>query len=164
MDANGRSTIFALTILLAVFLQVIFVWADNRQSPNEVAVSFAEAYFKLDESMGRFLCSEWKNADEGDIVEAYVYRAVNEVNRQGFDRSWAKSTLYGIETHTLERNPDGARIRLTAMRRKSINPVFAAVAKLFDLGEESRVDEIVELTREDGGWKVCSPVFELTRT
>lgn len=164
MEKNSRSTAIALTILLAVFLQVLFAWADGQQTPNRVAVSFAKAYFQLDASMSRYLCSELKSSEDIDIVEEFIHQSVNEVYQQGFDASWGKSMLFDIETHTLSQDPDSARVRLTAKRRKSINPVFTVVAKLFHLGETSTVEETIELTKEDGKWKVCNPVFRLTQT
>ncbi|MCG6892370.1 MAG: hypothetical protein LJE65_02090 [Desulfobacteraceae bacterium] len=164
MEQNSRSTALALTILLAVFLQVLFVWLDGRETPNRVAVSFAKAYFKLDASMSRFLCSDLESADDVDVVDNYIHRTVNEAQQQGFDASWAKCMLYDIETHTLSQDPDSASIRLTAKRRKSINPVFTVVAKLFHIGETHTVDETIELTKEDGSWKVCSPAFQLIRS
>ena len=164
MDQNSRSTAIALTILLGLFLQVLFAWADSRESPNQVAVSFAKAYFKLNPSMSEFLCSDMLTADEVDIVEQHIHQAIQEVNLQGFGASWGKSMLYEVETHTISRDADSATIRLTAQRRKSIQPVFAVVAKLFNLGETHTVDETIELTKEEGRWKICAPVFGLTQT
>jgi hypothetical protein len=73
----------------------------------------------------------------------------------------AKSSLYHVKTHTVQKSDQEAEVELTAYRKTAINPVFYFTAKLFDLGKTTPVKETIKMMKEDGRWKVCSPVFDL---
>jgi hypothetical protein len=73
----------------------------------------------------------------------------------------AKSALYHVKTDTVQKNDTEAEVHLTAFRRTAINSVFLFTAKLFDLGSPYPVEETIRMMKEDGRWKVCSPVFDL---
>jgi len=72
-----------------------------------------------------------------------------------------KHKLYDIETETLSKKDNEAQVRITGKIRRSINPVYTIVAKLFDIGETHEVDEIINVIKEDGKWKVCGSLFSL---
>ena len=55
-----------------------------------------------------------------------------------------------------------AQIQITGERRRSPNPVFGAVAKIFCLGDTHQVEETLTVVKEDDGWKVCGQPFSLT--
>ena len=48
---DSNSTAWALMLLLAIFLQVAFVFADATDTPARAAVDFSKAYFRLDPAM-----------------------------------------------------------------------------------------------------------------
>jgi hypothetical protein len=145
----------ALTILLGIILQVIFVFADCKNTPNRVAVEFAKAYFKLDPSMSELICEDQKIVDDVDVVDQYINLAAKEAKNQGFNINFLKSKLYHIETHTRFIGDNEAQVELTGKRRVSINPVYTYVARIFCIGETHEVDETIKLVKEDGKWKVC---------
>lgn len=162
MDTGNNSTALTLTLLLGILLQVLFVFADSAESPNKTAVAFSKAYFKLDPAMGTYLCSDLAEADEADVVGQFLQRATREAQQRGFALHYLKSNLYHITTQTLSKSQDKATIRIVCKRRKSINPVFAIVAKIFFIGNTYSVDEVIELVKEKGKWKVCGAPYALT--
>lgn len=162
MEKINNSTAITLTLLLGIFLQVLFVFADTVNTPDKTVVAFSKAYFKLDPSMAQYLCNDLVEGEEGDIVDRFLQNAVLEANGRGFQTGYLKSYLFEVVTQTLTRSEDSARIRITCKRKKSINPVYAIVAKIFFLGNTYAVDEIVDLVKEDGKWKVCGKPFSLT--
>ncbi len=145
----------ALTILLGIILQVIFVYADCQNKPNRVAVAFAKAYFMFDPSLSEFICEEQKFVDDVDVAERYINLAEKEAKAQGFSINFLKNKLYHIETHTRFIGDNEAQVELAGKRRVSINPVYTYVARIFFIGETHEVDETIELVKEDGKWKVC---------
>ena len=62
-----------LVVLLAVFLQVLFVFADIQDTPNKAATEFAKAYFRYNEAiMSDRLCEERRIVDDVNVVKKYV--------------------------------------------------------------------------------------------
>ncbi len=149
----------ALTILLGIILQVIFVFADCKNTPNRVAAEFAKAYFKLDPSMSEFICEEQKFIDDVDVADRYIDLAEKEAKAQGFSINFLKNKLYHIETHTRFIGDNEASVELTGKRRVSINPIYTYVARIFFIGEIHEVDKTINLIKEDGKWKVCGNLF-----
>ena len=70
-----------------------------------------------------------------------------------------RQTIYHVKTETLSQDDEAATIRLHGLRRTCIHPVFAYVAKLFRIGQTHAFEETLELTKEDGRWKVCGAPF-----
>lgn len=157
MAKGIRLTVIGGTILLAVFLQILFVFADQNAPPGRVAREFSKAFYALDPAMETMLCQRLQ-ADSA-LVKGFLYHKSVEARERGFGPSFLKSQLYHVQTQTLAKDQETAQVRLTAERKTAINPVFAYVAKLFFLGETYEVEQVLTLTREDGKWKVCSDVF-----
>ena len=162
MDNGNNSTMLALTLLLGIFLQVLFVFADNVNTPGKTAAEFSKAYFKLDPSMSKYLCSELTEGENGDAVERYLETAAMEAKNRGFKTSYVKSYIYEITTNTISKDTANAQVKIHFKRRKSINPVFAIIAKLFFIGGTYTVDEVIDMVKEDGKWKICNKPFSLT--
>lgn len=162
MKENNWSTPIVLVVLAGIVLQVLFIFAAGQSAPHRAAKAFAQAYFKLDPAMARYLCADLKGDEERNPVEEYRYRRFHEARQQGLPPSFMKAALYELETET-EIAPDGeqATVHVTAHRRTAINPIYAWVAKLFHIGDSHPVDERIELVREDGAWKVCGNPFGL---
>ena len=53
--------------LLAFFLQIIFVFADTRDTPGKAAVEFARMYYQLDPAMSTRLCDELALDEENNV-------------------------------------------------------------------------------------------------
>jgi hypothetical protein len=161
MNDTQKSTFLALAVLLAMFLQVVLVFADQADSPGKVAARFAKAYYRLDPSMKSLLCSEVKADEETDIVDELLYTAAEEARARGFDPSYMRSKLLHVETHTTYTDEDTAVVRVTGARKRLIHPAFTWVARIFFLGETYTLDKTFQVVREDGRWKVCETELSL---
>ena len=161
MQQNNKSTAWALTLLLALLLQVAFVFADAKDTPTRAAIEVSKAYFKLDPAMAERICEERRIVEDIDVVESYLYRMQQEAEARGFDLGMMKKGLYHIETDVLVRTDQEAKVHVSGVLRTRINPVYAWVAGLFHLGNTAHVEETIDLVKEDGKWKVCGRLFEL---
>ena len=73
-----------------------------------------------------------------------------------------KSKLYSVHTDIIAKSETEAQVRITAVRKRNINPVYTIVGKLFFIGKTYEVDEIINVIKEDGQWKICGQAFALT--
>jgi hypothetical protein len=162
MADKKRGGRFALVVLLAIALQALLVFADNDQSPEKAALQFLKAYYKLDKSMGSFLCNRVQQEEEIDPVEQYLDQQNKEAAERGFDLSYMRSHLIKAETHTVFSDENSAQVRITGERKRFIHPLFTWVGILFRLGETYRVDETISLVKESGKWKICSEDFSFS--
>ena len=160
----GSKSIFpkiAFVIVAAFILQIVLVMADHHDSPGKAAVEFSKAYFELNKGMGKLLCSDIAGDGEGEVVDDYLNRVADQARSEGFDVSWMKMALLHIETETQMLDDNVAEVRISCSRRRAVNPVFALVAKIFNLGETYKVEETLTLVKEDDSWKVCGEPFSL---
>ncbi len=162
MAKGSNQSAWILVVILAVFLQVVFVFADCRQTATGTAIDFSKAFFLLDADMERYLCSELTDDEESSVAAAHIQAAVDNATARGFPQSMVREMIYHVRTETLAQEDESATIRLEGLRRTQINPVFAFVAKLFHLGETREFDETLELVKQDGKWKVCGAPFGMT--
>jgi len=162
MEKGNNSSALTLALLLGIFLQVLLAYADTVDTPGQAVVNFSQAYFKLDPSMSKYLCSELTSEEEMDVVSQFINKSSVEAGDRGFDAGYLKSYLFEITTHTLRKSEDHAQVRIHCKRRKSINPVFAIVARFFFIGNTYTVDEVIDMVKENGKWKVCGQPFSLT--
>ncbi|MBE9544611.1 MAG: hypothetical protein IMF02_08975 [Proteobacteria bacterium] len=161
MGSGSKIVVFGTVIIVAFILQIVLIGADRHETPGTVAVDFSKAYFKLDADMADLLCSEMTEDDDVDVVDDYLNRVEVEARAEGFDPSWRKMALAHIELETEMVDENTAEIQITCERRRSINPVFGAVAKIFFLGDTYKVEETLTVVKEDDGWKVCGRPFSL---
>jgi hypothetical protein len=152
MSGKSGSTIFTLTILLGLFLQVVFVFADSVDTPNKAASEFAQAYFGLDPEMETRLCGEIAER-ESNPVTAYLNRVHDDAVQQGYAANYFRSRLKHVETHTIKKDETEAQIRLIGTRKYCLRSFFT--------GETYQVDEVLTLVREGAKWKVCGNPFNL---
>ncbi len=152
---NSSSTAWALMLLLAMFLQVAFVFVDAADTPVRAAVDFSKAYYRLDPAMAKRICQERLTVDDASAVDEHLYRMRQEAEARGFDLPMLKKGLYHVETRVLAQSEEEAQIRISATARTRINPVYAWVASIFDLGETEHIEEDIFLVKEDGKWKAC---------
>ena len=163
MSSGSKILVLATVIIVAFILQIVLIAADRHETPGTVAVAFSKAYFNLDIDMADLICSEMTDED-ADVVDDYLKRIAAEARAEGFDPSWKKMVLAHIELETEMVDENMAEVQITCERRRSINPVFAAVAKIFFLGDTYKVEETLTVVREDDGWKVCGQPFSLTES
>lgn len=150
---------FAIVIIIAFILQVALIIADKHESPAKSAVEFAKAYFKLDQDMAQYLCNELTEAAQEDVVDAYLNRVAEKAGAMGYKTSYMKTALSHIESETEMQDENTAVVRIKAERRRYLNPVFGAIAKIFFLTETYPVDISLALVQENGQWKVCGAPF-----
>ena len=161
MGSNSKFPTIAAVIVAAFILQIFLVTTGHHDSPGKAAVEFSKAYFKLNKTMEKRLCSDLTEDGENDVVSDYIYRVADQAKSEGFDVSWMKMALLHIETETQMVDDNVAEVRINCNRRRAVNPVFAIVAKIFRLGETYKVEETLTLVKEDGLWKVCGEPFAL---
>ena len=161
MGSGGKIVVLAAVVIVAFILQIALIGADRHETPGTVAVDFSKAYFNLDADMADLLCSEMTADEDVDVVDEYIQRVAAEARAEGFGPSWKKMVLAHIELETEMVDENTVTVQITSERRRSINPVFAAAAKIFCLGDTYKVEETLTLIKEDDGWKVCGQPFSL---
>ena len=162
MAKGSDGAMWIVVVILTVCLQVVFVFADTRQSATETAIDFSKAYFLLDSDMGTYLCSDLAGDEDESAVSAYLQSKTDEARDRGFGTGMVRQTIYHVKAATLSQDTEAATIHLKGMRRTCIHPVFAYVAKLFRLGQTHEFEETLELMKEDGRWKVCGAPYGLS--
>lgn len=155
--------VIAGVIIVALILQIVLIGAGagRHETPGAAAAAFSKAYFKLDADMAELLCSEITEDEDADVVGAYLHRVAAEARAEGFAPSWKRMALAHIDLQTEMVDENTANVHISSERRRSINPVFAAVAKIFRLGDTYDVDDTLTVVREDDNWKVCGQPFAL---
>ena len=161
MARGAKLFVFAMVIILAFILQVVLIVVDRQEMPAKTAIEFTKAYFKLDKSMAEHLCNTLSEEAEDDVVNDYLSRVAEEARRMGFELNYMKNTLSHIETATEMQDDSTALVRITADRRRYLNPLFGIIAKIFFLTETHKVDETLTLVKENDRWKVCEAPFSL---
>ncbi len=152
----------AAVVVLGIIIQLILIGADAMSTPTRTVIRFTKAYFNLDHSMSKYLCAEL-SAEEGvDPVAEYINRMADEARAMGFSVNYMKSKLYSIHTDIISKSDSEAQVRITAVRKRNINPIYTIVAKLFFIGETYKVDEILNVVKEEGKWKICGETFVLS--
>jgi len=154
-ENNDKSSALALTLLLGVLLQVVFSLADGKDTPKKVAVAFSKAYFMVDPAMSKRVCDRLLNIDGVKLGDQFIRRQAKEAQLMGFSPNFMKCALFHIETEILSQDENSATVKLTAIRKRNLNPVFTFIGRLFNLGTTYHVDQVLELVRENGRWKVC---------
>ena len=162
MADRNNNAVWILVVILAVCLQVVFVFADCKQTATGTAIDFSKAYFLLDSDMKKYLCSELAGDEDESAAAVYLQDRTDEASARGFGTGMGRQMIYHVKTETLAQDAESATIHLHGLRRTCIHPVFAFVAKLFQLGQAHEFEETLELMKEDGKWKVCGAPFGLS--
>lgn len=150
-----------MVVMFGIFLQIIFMFGEAKDTPNKTAVKFTTAYFTLDKSMSSYLCKTLASSDEENIVEKYIQKTETEAAERGLGPDFMKSRLFNIETETISKSDKEITLKISADRIVAINPLYALVSKLFHLGKIHKVDDTITVIKEDGKWKVCGKPFSL---
>lgn len=162
MAKGSNSAMWIVVVVLAVCLQVAFVFADCKQTATGTALDFSKAYFLLDSDMENYLCSDLAGDGDESAAASYLQSMTDEARDRGFGNGMVRQTIYHVKTETLSQDAETATIHLKGLRRTCIHPVFAYVAKLFQLGQAHEFEETLELMKEDGRWKVCGTPYGLS--
>ena len=161
MKSGSKVMVLVSVVIVAFILQVVLIIADHHDSPGLAAVQFSKAYFKLSPSMAKWLCREIATGEENNVVGDYINRMADEAKANGFKPSWMKMALSHIELETKMIDASTAEVHISCSRRRSMNPVFGIVSKIFFLGESHKVDATLTVVNEDGSWKVCGQPYSL---
>jgi hypothetical protein len=157
MASKYKSAIsIALVILLGIALQVVFVFAEIKDTPNKAAVEFAEAYFQFDPAMKNMLCTKLVDNQEKDYVAIYIHESSMRARDLGYNLSYLKTSLKDIKTSTLSRDENSATIELKAKSRYALRTFFT--------GDKFEVHHKFEMLKENGKWKVCGNPFFIAGT
>ncbi len=162
MATRSNNSAWILVVVLAVCLQVVFVFADVKQTATGTAINFSKAYFLLDADMEKYICNELAGNEDEPVVAAYLQAMTDEANARGFGTGMMKQTIIHVKTETLAQDPESATIHLKGRHRTCIHPIFAYVASLFRLGQTHAFEATLELIKEDGKWKVCGNPYNLS--
>ena len=165
MDQGKSFFTIVSIVLVGVVLQFGLATLEvttREKSPVHTAIAFTKAYYALDADMGDYLCSEYTENEEMDAVDEYLHQVSLDAKAMGFDTGFMRSQLFHVQAEIIERSESEAIIHVTGNRKRNINPVYTIVGKLFILGETYPVDEILNLVKEDGKWKICGKAFSLT--
>jgi len=146
----------ALVILLGIALQVVFVFAETKDTPNKAAVEFAEAYFKFDPAMKYMLCGKLCDDQEQDHVAIYIHESSMRARDLGYNLSYLKTGLKDIMTTTLARDENSAVIEFKAKSKYALRTFFT--------GDRFEVHHKFDMIKEDGKWKVCGNPFLIAGT
>ncbi|MCK5508581.1 MAG: hypothetical protein KAI50_08675 [Desulfobacterales bacterium] len=155
-DSNKSSIIpgAILIIVIAFFLQIMFVSAENKDTPNRAVVKFAKAYFGLDNSMADQLSQESLIVDGVNVVDKYIDSVTAKAKAEGFRPFYTKNFLYHVQTNTVSKDDNSAKIKFTCEIKHPLRSFFTK--------ESSReIHETFDLIKEDGKWKLCGDVFSL---
>lgn len=161
MDSSKNLMVLAGVVIAALVLQVILIFADRNDTPGKAAVDFSKAYFKLDDGMTDYLCSELAGDEETNYVMDYINRVSDEARANGYEPSWMKMALGHIEVEAEMTDENSARVHLNSSRMRAVNPIYGLVSKVFVLGETYEVEETLTVIKEEDGWKVCGQPYNL---
>ena len=155
-ESNKGSLIITtvLVVLIGFVLQVMFVYAQNSDTPNKAASEFTKAYFGLDSSMADRLCQESLIVDGVNVVGKYIDSVTTKAKTEGFRPFFVKNYLYHVQTNTLSKNDSTAKIRLTCEIKHPLRAFFTKESS-------KEINETIDLVKEDGKWKVCGDAFSL---
>lgn len=155
-DSNKGSIITGaiFIIVIAFFLQVLFVYAETNDTPNKAVTEFAKAYFGLDNSMADRLCQESLIVDGVNVVDKYIDSVTTKAKAEGFRPFFVKNFLYHVQTNTVSKDDSKAKIRLTCEIKHPLRAFFTKE-------DNRKVDETFDLIKVDDKWKMCGDVFSL---
>lgn len=155
-ESNKGSLIITTVVVLLIgfVLQLMFVSADTTDTPNKAATEFTKAYFGLDSSMADRLCQDSLIVDSVNVVDKYIDGVATKAKAEGFRPFYVKNFLYHVQTNTISKDENNAKIKLTCEIKHPLRSFFTK--------ESSReIHETFDLIKEDGKWKVCGDVFSL---
>lgn len=159
MDRFRNLIPLVLVVLLGVLVQVVLVAAETKDSPTRAAVAFTQAFYRMSPGVTDYMCSDLQ--EEQDLVDGLFYEAAAEARTQGFSDAYPRMQLFHVQAVVLDQDEAAAQVRLTASMKRAIHPTFAFFLKMWNMGATYQLEEVVELVKEDGRWKVCGHGYAL---
>jgi hypothetical protein len=157
MGQQSRIAVIILVIAF-VFIQGALIAADRQQTPLRVAKQFTKDYHYLKPQVQNLLCSELA---ESELVSDWLYRTQQEAQQRGLPQKYLRHMFTELHLEVVEQDQESARVHVTGVTRRAINPAFMLVGKLFQIGQYYEVDTTLELIREENGWRICGAPFEM---
>ena len=162
MANRSNYSAWILVAILAVCLQVLFIFADCKQTATGTAIDFSKAYFLLEADMDKYMCSELIGEEDESVAAAHIQSMTAKAESWGYGIGMVRKMITHLETETLAQDGESAIIHLAGHSRTCIHPIFTYIAKLFRLGQTYTFEETLELIKEDGRWKVCGTPYGLS--
>jgi hypothetical protein len=155
-----QSRIAVITLVIAfVIIQGALIAADQKQTPLRVAKQFTKDYHYLKPQIQNLLCGELARSE---VVSDWLYRKQQEADQRGLPRNYLQHLFTELDLAVVEQDQSSAKVHVTGVTRRAINPAYMLVGKLFQIGHNHEVDAILDLVREEDGWRICGAPFELT--
>lgn len=152
LKLNKQIITLTLVVLLGVFLQVIFVFADMQDTPYRAVIEFTKGYAKFDEAQMTYrMCQDQLVVDDINVVKEYLYNAKQEAEKLGYSMWYMKDGLHDLKTETVYSGHDKARVRIQCTLECGLRSFFG--------GDTREIDETIDVIKEDGRWKVCGNVI-----
>ena len=114
MAIRSDNSAWILVVILAVCLQVVFVFADCKQTATGTAIDFSKAYFLLDGDMEKYMCGELAGDEDESAAASYLHAMTDEAKARGFGTGMVKQIIYHVKTETLAQDAESATIHLKA--------------------------------------------------
>jgi len=162
MERYRQAVPVALAIAIFIVLQALLILGDRKDTPGDAVIAFSKAYFMLDPSMGKWLCSASRTIGGVDGVAYHLAWVDQQARERGFSAEYMKNRLDHIRVYTLQQDEKTAKVRLTAMRRFAMNPLYALVGQIFGFTRAHEVEETLTVVKEGNRWKVCEAPYQWT--
>ena len=159
MDRFRNLIPLVLVVLLGVAVQVVLVAAQTKEAPADAAVEFTKAFYKMSPSITDRMCGDLLE-DEKQVSDLF-YEAVAKARLRGFSASYPKMQLFHVQAAVLAQDDTSAQVELSCSMKRAIHPAFAYFLKMWNMGETYHLDEVVDLVKEEGRWKVCGYDYAL---
>jgi hypothetical protein len=150
----NRIAPFALTVIIGIALQILFIFSDIKDTPAKAVMEFTEKYCKADKSMADRLCEESKTVNNIDVVDRYIQQKKQEASDRGFGMFYMSDSVYNLRTHIIRKDDSSVELRLTGEAKP--------ILKAFFTGEAAKpIDEVVRVVKHNGKWLVCGNIFSI---
>lgn len=159
MDRFRNLIPLVLVVLLGVAVQVVLVAAQTKEAPADAAVEFTKAFYKMSPSITDRMCGDLLE-DEKQVSDLF-YEAAAKARLRGFSASYPKMQLFHVQAAVLAQDDTSAQVELSCSMKRAIHPAFAYFLKMWNMGETYHLDEVVDLVKEEGRWKVCGYDYAL---
>jgi hypothetical protein len=145
---------FALTLIIGVVLQVLFIFSDIKDTPTKAVTEFTKAYFKADKAMADRLCEESKTVSDIDVIDRYIQQKEKEASERGYGMFYMSDSVYNLRTHIISQDESSVELRLTGEAKPILKAFFTGEAP-------KQIDEVIRVVNDNGKWKVCGNVFSI---
>ena len=159
MDRFRNLIPLVLVVLLGVAVQVVLVAAQTKEAPAEAAVEFTKAFYKMSPSVADRMCGDL--LEDRSEVDDLFYEAAAKARARGFSASYPKMQLFHVQTVVLAQDETSAQVELSCSMKRAIHPAFAYFLKMWNMGDTYHLDDVLDLVKEDGRWKVCGYDYAL---